>query len=68
MCARLGEDFGSQVAIEHCTAAGIDLSTSVRIPGSASGITAVLNFSGDRGFVTQRPPAASAASPSVTAG
>jgi sugar/nucleoside kinase (ribokinase family) len=56
VCARLGEDFGSQVTIEHCTAAGIDLSTSVRIPGSAAGITAVLNFSGDRGFVTQLPP------------
>ncbi len=56
VCARLGEDFGSQVAIEHCTSAGIDLSTSVRIPGSAAGITAVLNFSGDRGFVTQLPP------------
>jgi sugar/nucleoside kinase (ribokinase family) len=56
VCARLGEDFGSQVAIEHCAAVGIDLSTSVRVPGSAAGITAVLNFSGDRGFVTRLPP------------
>jgi sugar/nucleoside kinase (ribokinase family) len=55
VCARLGEDFGSQVAIEHCASAGIDLSASLRIPGSAAGITAVLNFSGDRGFVTQLP-------------
>ncbi len=55
VCSRLGEDFGSQVAIEHCTDAGIDLSTSLRVAGPAAGITAVLNFSGDRGFVTQLP-------------
>jgi sugar/nucleoside kinase (ribokinase family) len=56
VCTRLGEDLGSQVAIEHCTGAGVDLSTSLQIAGPAAGITVVLNFAGDRGFVTHSPP------------
>ena len=55
VCTRLGDDLGSQVAIEHCAAAGIDLSTSARADGPAAGITVVLNFAGDRGFVTHVP-------------
>lgn len=57
VCTRLGDDVGSQVAIEHCAAAGIDVSASARIAGPAAGITVVLNFAGDRGFVTHVPPA-----------
>jgi sugar/nucleoside kinase (ribokinase family) len=56
VCTRLSDDVGSQIAIEHCTATGIDLSTSVRLTRPAAGITVVLNFAGDRGFVTHVPP------------
>jgi sugar/nucleoside kinase (ribokinase family) len=56
VCTRLGDDLGSQVAAEHCAAVGVDLSTSVQLPRPAAGITAVLNFAGDRGFVSHVPP------------
>ena len=56
VCTRLGDDLGSQVAIEHCAAVGIDLATSAQIAGPTAGITVVLNFAGDRGFVTHVPP------------
>lgn len=55
VCTRLGDDVGSVVATEHCTAAGIDLSTSIQVSHPTAGITAVLNFAGDRGFVTHVP-------------
>jgi len=53
----LGDDFGSQVVTEHCAAVGVDLSPSARVARPAAGITVVLNFDGDRGFVTHMPPA-----------
>ncbi len=56
VCTRLSEDVGSQIAIEHCAAAGIDLSTSIHLSRPTAGITVVLNFAGDRGFVTHVPP------------
>jgi len=56
VCTRLGEDLGSQLVTEHCAAAGIDLSTSVHVVRPTSGITVVLNFAGDRGFVSHVPP------------
>jgi sugar/nucleoside kinase (ribokinase family) len=56
VCTRLGDDLGSQVAIEHCAAVGVDLSTSAQLAGPTAGITVVLNFAGDRGFVTHVPP------------
>jgi sugar/nucleoside kinase (ribokinase family) len=55
VCTRLGDDVGSVVATEHCAAAGIDLSTSIHVDHPTAGITAVLNFAGDRGFVTHVP-------------
>ena len=55
MCSVLGDDLGSQVVTEHCASAGVDLSPSVRVRGPAAGITVVLNFDGDRGFVTHVP-------------
>lgn len=58
LCTMLGDDLGSQVVIEHCAAAGVDLSPSVRVAGPTAGITVVLNFDGDRGFVTHLPSAA----------
>jgi len=58
LCAMLGDDLGSEVVAEHCAAAGVDVAPSARVSGPAAGITAVLNFGGDRGFVTHVPPAA----------
>lgn len=55
MCTVLGDDVGSQVVTEHCAAAGVDISPSVRIASPSAGITVVLNFDGDRGFVTHLP-------------
>ena len=54
----LGDDLGSQVVTEHCAAAGVDLSPSAHVAGPTAGITVVLNFDGDRGFVTHLPSAA----------
>jgi sugar/nucleoside kinase (ribokinase family) len=56
VCTRLGDDLGSQLTIEHCAAAGIDLTASTHVARPAAGITVVLNFAGDRGFVTHVPP------------
>jgi ribokinase len=60
LCTRLGDDLGSQVVTEHCAAAGVDLSPSPRAVGATAGITVVLNFDADRGFVTHLPPSAAA--------
>lgn len=55
LCTVLGDDLGSHVVLEHCAVAGVDPSASARIAGPAAGITVVLNFDGDRGFVTHLP-------------
>jgi sugar/nucleoside kinase (ribokinase family) len=55
MCSRLGDDLGSQVVTEHCAASGVDVSPSAKAGGATAGITVVLNFDGDRGFVTHQP-------------
>ena len=56
VCTRLGDDLGGRVVAEHCERAGVDLSSSVRVPRRATGITMVLNYDGDRSFVTHIPP------------
>lgn len=58
LCTRLGDDAGSRLIEEHCRREGIDLSPAQRLPGRGAGITVVLNFDGDRAFVTH-PPAGS---------
>jgi sugar/nucleoside kinase (ribokinase family) len=58
LCTMLGDDVGSQVVTEHCATAGVDISPSARVAGPTAGITVVLNFDGDRGFVTHLPSAA----------
>ena len=58
LAAMLGDDLGSQVVTEHCAVAGVDLSPSAHVAGPTAGITVVLNFDGDRGFVTHMPSAA----------
>jgi len=56
VCTMLGDDLGTHVVTEHCAAAGVSLAPSVQLEGPAAGITVVLNFDGDRGFVTHLPP------------
>jgi sugar/nucleoside kinase (ribokinase family) len=55
LCTVLGEDLGSRVVIEHCARAGVDLSPSVRVRHRSAGVTVVLNFDGDRAFVSNIP-------------
>jgi sugar/nucleoside kinase (ribokinase family) len=56
LCTTLGNDLGSRVVIEHCASVGVDLSPSVRVRRRSAGITVVLNFDGDRAFVSNLPP------------
>jgi len=58
LCTILGEDLGSRVVIEHCARVGVDLSPSARVRRRTAGITVVLNFDGDRAFVSHMPPQA----------
>src|SRR5215467_1621188 len=58
MSTLLGEDLGSRVAEEYCHRAGVDLSASQRVPGPAAGITVVVNYAGDRAFISYLPPRA----------
>jgi sugar/nucleoside kinase (ribokinase family) len=55
LCTVLGDDLGSRVVIEHCARVGVDLSPSVRVRRRSAGVTVVLNFDGDRAFVTNLP-------------
>jgi sugar/nucleoside kinase (ribokinase family) len=55
LCTILGDDLGSRVVIEHCARVGVDLSPSRRVPHRSAGITVVLNFDGDRAFVSNVP-------------
>jgi sugar/nucleoside kinase (ribokinase family) len=56
LCTVLGDDLGSGVVQEYCATAGVDLSPSLRVHRRSAGITVVLNFDGDRAFVTHNPP------------
>ena len=56
LCTILADDLGSHVVMQYCATTGVDLSPSVRVPGKSAGISAVLNFGGDRAFVTHLPP------------
>jgi sugar/nucleoside kinase (ribokinase family) len=55
LCTVLGDDLGSRVVTEHCARRGVDLSPSLRVHRRSAGITVVLNFDGDRAFVTNIP-------------
>jgi sugar/nucleoside kinase (ribokinase family) len=56
LCTILGNDLGSRVVLAHCEHAGIDVSPSLRVSRRSAGITVVLNFDGDRAFITHAPP------------
>jgi sugar/nucleoside kinase (ribokinase family) len=55
LCTTLGDDLGSRVVMEHCARVGVDLSPSLRVCHRCAGITVVLNFEGDRAFVSNVP-------------
>jgi sugar/nucleoside kinase (ribokinase family) len=56
LCSVLGDDLGSRVVQEFCARRGVDTGPSLRVRRPSAGITIVLNFDGDRAFVTHQPP------------
>jgi sugar/nucleoside kinase (ribokinase family) len=52
----LGDDLGSKLAVELARREGVDISPSKWVAGPVVGITVVLNYNGDRAFVSHRPP------------
>jgi len=65
LCTVLGNDLGSRVVLTHCGRTGVDVSPSVRVPRRSAGISVVLNFDGDRAFVTHIPPRPAGEQPEV---
>ncbi len=65
LCTVLGDDLGSRVVIEHCDRRGVELSPSLRVRRRSAGITVVLNFDGDRAFVTNIPADARRGQPEI---
>ena len=61
----LSDDLGSRVVAEYCARVGVDLSPSRQVAGRTAGITVVLNFAGDRGFISYLPPAQPVAGPDI---
>lgn len=55
LCTSLGDDLGSRFVEDHCRRKGVDLSSSQRFPSRSAGTTVVLNFDGDRAFITHPP-------------
>ena len=51
----LGDDLASKFAIEVCGREKIDLSSSQFVDGPVAGISVVLNFDGDRAFISHMP-------------
>jgi sugar/nucleoside kinase (ribokinase family) len=56
VCTELGDDLGGRVVAEYCEREGVDLAPSIRVARRSTGITMVLNYDGDRSFVTHVPP------------
>jgi sugar/nucleoside kinase (ribokinase family) len=65
LCTLLGDDLGSRVVMEHCARVGVELSPSARVRRRTAGITVVLNFDGDRAFVSHMPPRARGGQPEI---
>ena len=55
LCTVLGDDLGSRVVLEFCARRSVDTGPSLRVKRPSAGITVVLNFDGDRAFVTHIP-------------
>ena len=65
LCTVLGNDLGSRVVRTHCDREGVDLMPSIQVPRRSAGITVVLNFGGDRAFVTHLPPRPAGEQPEI---
>ena len=65
LCTVLGNDLGSRVVLAHCEHAGVDVSPSLRVPWRSAGISVVLNFDGDRAFITHAAPRSAGEQPEV---
>jgi sugar/nucleoside kinase (ribokinase family) len=65
LCTVLGEDLGSRMVTEYCAGLGVELSPSVRVRRRSAGISVVLNFDGDRAFITHVPPRAAGEQPEI---
>jgi sugar/nucleoside kinase (ribokinase family) len=65
LCTVLGEDLGSRMVTEYCAGLGVELSPSVRVRRRSAGISVVLNFDGDRAFITHVPPRAGGEQPEI---
>jgi sugar/nucleoside kinase (ribokinase family) len=63
LCTVLGDDLGSGVVQEFCARQGVDLGPALRVRRPSAGISVVLNFDGDRAFVTHKPPWPAAEAP-----
>jgi sugar/nucleoside kinase (ribokinase family) len=53
----LGDDLGSRLAERLCAAEGVQTDLCLRAKAPAAGITVVINYEGDRAFITHMPPA-----------
>jgi sugar/nucleoside kinase (ribokinase family) len=51
----LGDDLGSKLGIEHCCRERVDLSASEYVDAPVAGISVLLNFNGDRAFISHMP-------------
>lgn len=56
LSALLGDDLGSRVAEQHCRRAGVDLTPCRYVTGPVTGVSAAVNFAGDRAFISHLPP------------
>ena len=59
----LGDDLASKLATELCGRENVDLATSQRVEGPVAGISVVLNFDGDRAFISHMPPTPKSVAP-----
>jgi sugar/nucleoside kinase (ribokinase family) len=57
LATTLGDDLGTRVVEAYCHHAGVDLGPCRYLDGEATGVTVVLNYSGDRSFISHLPPA-----------
>jgi sugar/nucleoside kinase (ribokinase family) len=56
LCTLLGDDLGTRVAEEYCRRVDIDLAPAHRVTGRTAGISVVVNFAGERAFISYLPP------------
>jgi len=52
----LGDDLGSRLAERLCLAEGVSTELCLRAKGQVAGTTVVINYQGDRAFITHVPP------------